>query len=626
MIPMLIKLAVAALLALFIVLLLTPPVAKMLIHFGIVDKPSARRINKTPIPRGGGIALILGVVLSLLIFELLIGIDFNLPVCRNGYTLIYIALAILILIGLVDDIFELRPVFKLIGQIIVAVIVYSTGISIGGIMPFEVPESVNCFFTVIWFVGIINAFNLIDGLDGLATGLALIGALGLSICLIIRGNYEAVFPLAALIGACIGFLRFNFNPASIFLGDTGSMFLGFVLALVPLAAGGKAALVASLGVPLLVIGVPIFDTILAIWRRTFKATMTSSGGLKQVFSPDMEHLHHRLLASGFGQRRVACFLYGLAIVMVSMAIAITVRSHHTSGIILIGAIIIFGIVGGQLSRVELWYTGNVLRKSFGPKTQRLLVPMYVLCDIGAIFFAWWLAGHLAMIPHVRIETRLYYTIFPIFFSAIFGMMWAFRIYHRIWGRALVRDFLILQLAIILGWLIAYSISTLAFDRYPGFWRHAVVFLLIALPLLISVRILRSTGRNLLITGETSRIMNEKESERLVVYGAGERFAMFDLMQSGSQLGCRNYCIVGLVDDDPVKYHRVINDYSIYGGIDELEKVVKEKGATAILVAATLPEDCFKRMIDIATKNGLKVLDFNFDLRHILVEEKLPIEK
>lgn len=624
--PMLLKLIITALVAFFAVLVITPPIAKILTYFGIVDKPSSRRINKTPIPRGGGIALILGVVISLLAFELLRDIDFNMPIDRSGYTIIYIATAILVFIGLLDDIFSLKPGLKLLGQIVVAGLVFSTGLTVGGIIPFDVPEWVNCLFTIVWFVAIINAFNLIDGLDGLATGLALIGALGLSICLFLRGNMNAILPLAALIGACVGFLRYNFNPAKIFLGDTGSMFLGFVLAIVPLASGGKAALVASLGVPLLVIGVPIFDTILAVWRRSFKAGMTPSGGFRQVFLPDMEHLHHRLLSAGLGQRRVAYFLYGIAIVMVSMAIAITVKSDQSSGIILIGAIIIFGIMGNQLSRVEFWYTGNVLRKSFGCGMQRIMVPLYVLGDITIVFFAWWIAGHLAMIPHVRIETRLYYTMFPIFFASIFGMMWAFRIYHRVWAKALLRDYMILASAIGIGWVMAYSISTLGFNRYPGFWRHAFAFLLIAMPLLLLERMLRSTIKNLFVTSETSRVLREKESTRFVVYGAGERFAMFDMMQSGSQLGQRNYCIVALIDDDPIKYHRVINGYRIYGGIEELEDVALAKNATAILIAATLPEEHFKRVIDIATRHKLRVIDFNFDLKHILVEEKIPTEK
>lgn len=626
MITILVKLFTAALIALLAVLLLTPLVAKLLIRFGIVDKPSERRINKTPIPRGGGIALILGVVISLLFLELLIDIQFNMPVSRAGYNVIYIATAILVFIGILDDIFSLKPVLKLFGQIIVAVLVYSTGLTLGGIIPFDVPEWVNCLFTIFWFVGIINAFNLIDGLDGLATGLALIGALGLSICLLIRGNEDAVFPLAALIGACIGFLRFNFNPASIFLGDTGSMFLGFVLAIIPLASGGKAALVASLGVPLLVIGVPIFDTMLAVWRRSFKAGMSNSVGIKQVFTPDMEHLHHRLLSSGLSQRRVACFLYVLAAVMVAMAISITLMSDRSSGIIIIGAIIIFGIMGNQLSRVELWYTGHVLKKSFGPRMQRLLVPAYVLCDIIIVFFAWWAAGYLAMIPHVRVETRLYYTIFPIFFASIFAMLWIFRIYHRIWSKAVVRDFMILAFAILIGWVLAYSISTLGFCRYPGFWRHTTVFLLIAMPLLLLERMIRVTAKNIFVTGETSRVLKEKDTVRFVVYGAGERFLMFDMMQSGSQLGQRNYCIVGLVDDDPVKYYRVINGYRIYGGIEELEEVVKEKSATAILIAATLPEERYNRVIEVATKFKLRVVDFNIDLKQILGVENLPAEK
>ena len=607
------KLFVVFALAMVAAFYLTPPVAKLLVHFGVVDKPSKRRINTKPIPRGGGIALVLAFFISVSIAYWGMWPDGPAVLSRDDRHVVLLASGLLIAVGLLDDVFGLKPFLKLLGQLIVAALLYSTGLCVGLILPFDVPCWLDCLLTLGWFALIINAFNLIDGLDGLASGLAFIGALGLSICLLIRGKPIAAMPLFALMGACLGFLRYNFNPASVFLGDTGSMFLGFVLALVPLVAGGKAALLASIGVPLLVIGVPLFDTVLAVWRRSIKAQLSPDGGLSQVFLPDMEHLHHRFLSSGISQRGVACTLYVIAAVMVLMAVGITVFSDRSTGVILVGAVIVFGIMSRQLSRVELWYTGTALRKSFHSKAKRLLVPAYVVCDILVSFAAWWGSADLAMIPHIKFRGLWYLSVFPVFFAAIFGMMWAFQIYHRMWSKSQVRDYIALVTAVFTGWVVAYAIVTLAFSRYPGFWRHATVFLLLVMPLSLVLRAVRVSINSMLSVSEDNRIVDKKNSRRIIVYGAGERFSMFDLQRTGSLLGRRNFNIVGVIDDDPLKFRRLVHGYKIAGGIEEVEKLAHSSNANAILIAADLPGERMEKLLAVAREWKIEILRFDHSL-------------
>ena len=193
---------------------------------------------------------------------------------------------------------------------------FYNGIRWGNIID-GIPKWLDCGFTVFWIVGAINAFNLIDGLDGLASGLALIASLGLTISLISRNLISETIPFLALGGACLGFLRYNFNPASVFLGDTGSMFLGMTISTLPLLTGSSQELAVSLGMPLLVMGVPIFDTFLAIWRRSVRALLPNAHrgeipnqGGGAVMQPDKDHLHHRLLRLLSNNQRKAALIDG----------------------------------------------------------------------------------------------------------------------------------------------------------------------------------------------------------------------------------------------------------------------------------------------------------------------------
>ena len=604
---MILKLFLVGFVSLFCSLLLTPQVARLLTWLGVVDEPSARRINKKPIPRGGGIAPILAFFAALAMALDVLGIDIGIDAeTRAKLAGAVIALAF---VGAIDDIFGLKPVMKLLGQIAVAVIVYSAGISLRNILIFAVPDWLDCIVTVGWIVVIVNAFNLIDGLDGLAAGLASIGALGLSVCFVARGKPASAVVLAALIGACMGFLRYNFNPASIFLGDTGSMFLGLVLAVVPLMYGGKAAFLASVGVPLLVVGVPIFDTLLAIVRRTAKAQLSESGRLSQVFLPDMEHLHHRLLASGASQRGVALALYSVAAVMVVVAVAVTMLGDRSSGAVFLGAIVVIGILSRQLSKVELWYTGNLVMRAFGPKLVRMLGVLYVVCDVVIVLAAWWMAGDLAMIPHLSLRGLRYTVTFPFFFVAIFASMWAFQIYRRVWADPMLRDYTSLVGSIVIGWVVAYSLAVMTVGRYPGFWRHSIIFLLLIIPLMLAERMVRVLLNSFLSLVESSRIKNDEGVFRIVVYGAGERFRMIDIMQTGSLLGRENFYVAGIVDDDPAIAHHYVRGMRVELG-EMLEAAVVATKSSAIMIAADLSEEKFENVLAVAEKHGLAVFRFS----------------
>jgi UDP-GlcNAc:undecaprenyl-phosphate GlcNAc-1-phosphate transferase len=285
---------------------------------GAVDVPKdERRMHDKPMPRFGGLAIFVGTMASIAIFI----------VPENSHFVgILVGGALIYLLGIVDDIKGLPAKVKFFGQIAVACIVYFLGIRIHFITAFFSPEYEYTFFpeivaftiTILWIVGITNTINLIDGLDGLASGVAVIASLAIAYAAYIASPIEisvATLAILALAGSALGFLPFNFNPAKIFMGDGGSLFLGFMLAVLAIEGAAKSATVVATIAPVLVLGVPIFDTAFAILRRFINK--------RPIMEADKGHLHHRIMAAGFGQRRSVLMLYGISGTMGVAAVLLT---------------------------------------------------------------------------------------------------------------------------------------------------------------------------------------------------------------------------------------------------------------------------------------------------------------
>jgi UDP-N-acetylmuramyl pentapeptide phosphotransferase/UDP-N-acetylglucosamine-1-phosphate transferase len=600
-----------------LVLFLVPPVRTALTKLGLVDQPSARRINKKPVPRGGGVALCAGTVLTDLLWRLAIR-SYAPWTSPEQYRMFLLASALIVFVGFIDDAFDLKPVLKLIGQIAVALLLYASGISLGEAVWFDVPPLVDCAITLGWYVIIINAFNLIDGMDGLASGLALIGSIGLAVCLIGRGKINDALPLVILAGGCLGFLRYNFNPASIFLGDCGSMYLGLVLATVPLLTGGKSAFLASLGVPLLIMGVPLFDTVLAIWRRSMRAMIPNADGRHEfgrIMKPDMEHLHHRFLSSGLTQRRAAWVLYVMSLVMVLVAVGASFFSNRSTGIILFGTLVIIAIMVRHLSRVELWDTGRAfLTMSKTSRFAKFLIPFYVFADILVLVLSWVGSFHIAF-PFVH-NLHLV-SVFPLFLSATMFAMLVTGVYRRVWNRADARDFAVIVASVVGGWIVGVSASIIFDIRYDGFNRQTTVFLLLSLLPVLLIRIGRLLVANFMVSSETLRLIWDKKSRRCVAYGAGERYNMLDLSLRGSLLGSRNTVIVALLDDDPVLRGRIVHGQKVLGGIHEIDEIIRVYKPDTILITALLEPENHARALDAAKRFGLAVIEWRCGIEEIL---------
>jgi len=317
-------------LALVVTLVLTPLVRRLAPAVGAVDLPSGRRVNKRQVPRLGGIAIIIGFLaplVALFFYDNDISFEFRERVPRA--LALIVGSMLIAALGALDDLKGLRAWIKLLGQIAVAIGAFVAGYRIESItLPMVGTLEMGVFagpITVLWIVGIINAMNLIDGLDGLAAGVACFACV-VSFVVGIVSDYTLVSLFsAALGGALLGFLFFNFNPATIFMGDSGSMFIGYVLATSALV-GSKGSTAVSLLVPVLALGVPIIDTLLAVVRRLVSG--------RSVVSPDRAHLHHRLIEMGFTHRRAVLLLYGISVLFTVAAIVVYIGREWQVGLTL----------------------------------------------------------------------------------------------------------------------------------------------------------------------------------------------------------------------------------------------------------------------------------------------------
>ncbi len=311
--------AIAFLLAFIVTFMATPYTIKIAHKVGAVDVPKdQRRMHKKAMPKFGGPAVILGFLVSVIYLLIVMSMENTINLFgteQYGKKLLGIFLGILIIsiTCIIDDIKTIKPLTKLAGQVLAAIVVVAFGVRINEFqIPFvqnvQLQEIFSILITIIWIVGVTNAINLIDGLDGLSSGISVISAISLLIIFVLNdSSMVAILLITALAGALVGFLPFNFSPAKTFIGDTGSNFLGFSLSIISILGVAKTYTVAVIVLPLIVLGLPLFDTFWAIVRRLIKGK-----SIKAIFKADKGHLHHRIVAKGFSQKQAVLILYGIS--------------------------------------------------------------------------------------------------------------------------------------------------------------------------------------------------------------------------------------------------------------------------------------------------------------------------
>ncbi len=608
---------------------------RMMIHLapkvGLMDQPGARRIHQTPIPRAGGIAIWLSflIVISAGLATGLIDPGGNLSWKWLGaFTA---SSGVLMIAGILDDRHGLTPFIKL-GAHALAPIFFLTLHPIDNwLFPDSWPDGLDKVAFVIWAVVLINAFNLIDGLDGLCGGLAAVATLGLAGIALSNERTDAALLLLVMGGAILGFLRYNFNPARIFLGDAGSMLIGLFLATAATDAVGRRAVAGMILLPIAVAGVPLLDVLLAIWRRGARRIVRKLRGeddASGIFDADRDHLHHRLLDSKGSQRKVALILQGIAILLAMLAFLPMMFGDRVLVFSLIGLIIVALVGIRHFARVELVQTGSVIHMAIKlPVRSRMLAASLFAYDLLALVCA----ASCAVLIETNFLTRPS-GIPPLQFAAIFtifgGLATLFaRVHLTLWVRATMRQLIGLFFWLLIAALATFTLFSLAAGDTQ--WSNLRMALLAHVFASIAICIPRGFLDVCREYALEAYHGNPRQPENdaadgfgpVAVLGAGDFGTLFlDHLKSSSHGDYPDMRILGFLDESKALHGRRLRSFRILGGISEIPQLVETRGLRGIIVAINHPSrELLDTLTAYATRHQLKIHHWNVGLQSIPVE-------
>ncbi len=600
--------------------LLVPLLIPLAFRSGLVDDPGGRRTHKSATPLCGGIAIFVGFHLTMAILFAMGWGDYSGSLGRAEWLLLLGSSTALLLVGIADDRLSLSPWVKLGGQILVASVIYATGPRLDNLFAMQLHPVLSYIATVLWIVGAMNAFNLIDGMDGLATGLGLIGAVGLALLCMFSQRVTDALLMFALAGACIGFLRYNFHPARAFLGDAGSMLLGLILAWFSLQTSTKGPTLTTLLVPILAMGIPILDTTLAIWRRTTRRLhsqmIRSEGEPSHVFTADRDHLHHRLQAAGLSQQHAAIALYGIAAALVSVGLAVMLNASHRTGILMLAFAVFSYVVIRHLAYVELHDSTRLISEGLKrPPSKAIAVILYPPLDVLALSASFLLVLLLisptADMGYVRARWLL---LAPVGVGIPFLAMAVSRAYRRVWSRSRVSEYGLLALWLIGGICVAVAALDFLYGlRVQTMATMVATYVGAAVPSVLAIRVAPRLLQD--CVGFIHRHERHDSQKRTLLYGAGYTATLFLREQIfGDVSEATRYDIRGFIDDDQNLHGRIVHSYSILGDLDALDSLIEKLRIELIIVTGRVSETNRAELIRMASQYGVEVSEWYSSIR------------
>jgi UDP-GlcNAc:undecaprenyl-phosphate GlcNAc-1-phosphate transferase len=559
-------------------LLLTPVVRTLARRWGFVAKPKTDRWHKNPTAMMGGVAIWLAVA----------GTYLALVPHTPQHWVVMGAASFLFLVGLVDDWLHVKPYQKLIGQVIGAAIVVNYGLA----LPWTRSLPANMLITIFWLIGISNAINLLDNMDGLATGVAAIASCFITLNFVSINQPAEAVMMAVFMAALLGFLVYNSNPASIFMGDSGSMFIGFFLAsaaLVNVSGGRSRSLLSVLAVPILVLFIPIFDTTFVTILRKLSGRAASQGG--------RDHTSHRLVALGMSERRAVLMLYGLAALSGFLATTVRQMKFDVSLALIGGFTLVLTLLGVYLAGVKGYDEEEQVRAARDKPLFAFLVDLSykrrifeVLLDVLLIVLAYWSAYAIKFEPFSDSPAwKLFLRTLPVLVVVRIAAFLFFGVYRGIWRYTGMDDLVVFAKAVAGGSLVSMLIILFRF-RFQGFSRAVfVIDALVMLMLLAGSRVAFRFFRRVLPATSASK------GRRVLIYGAGDagELLLRELLNNREL----SYAPVGFMDDDPKKQGKVIHGLRVFGGNGLLSRIVSDHQIEQLLIST--PRISAERLAEIA---------------------------
>jgi len=559
-------------------LILTPLARRLAIRWGQVAMPKDNRWHRKETALMGGVSIFTAMIT---VWILAAGLT-NWPAFGQPYLIMILCSGGIFALGLIDDIFNMDPQHKLAGQVIIASILIFFGYRLG----WTDSKTLNLFLSIIWIVGITNAFNLLDNMDGLASGIALIagGFLFLHLYLDPGSGWisaPALLALSAYLGAVSGFLVFNFNPASIFMGDAGSLFVGFVLACLTITGTASQTgergffhLLYVIAIPVLILFIPILDTgFVSLMRKLFRRPISQGG---------RDHSSHRLVAIGFSEKKAVLVLYAFSGVSGLMALAIN-RFNTGTSLVLIAIYLLFIVFFWiYLARVKVYSEKSILSGEVSGLVTPLLIDMTfrrrifeVLLDLVLITVAYYTAYLLRFEGAIGPNFDFFLHSLPIVIACQILFFYVFGIYRGVWENTSVRDLISYGKAITAGTVLPILILLFIY-RFYSFSR--AVFVIYWGLMLILVSLSRLSFR---LLDEGVRGAN-REGRRVLVYGAGLGGQMvLREIETNRDLGLT---VAGFMDDNPRIQRTSLRSYPVFGGFKDLERIIADQKIQEIIIS------------------------------------------
>ena len=616
-------------------LLLTRLLLCLLPKWGMVDKPDfARHIHTHAIPRGGGLAIFVSFATLLLLYT-----GFHPPIgkhaCQEGLRLLT-PLFILIPLGVIDDRIGLKARTKFLFQILAAAIAWKLDYRLAVCFGYQLPSWLCLPLTILWIVCFINAFNMIDGVDGLASGIGIISATCLATIALIDEQRGFTVVMAIFAGALLGFLRYNWNPARVFMGDTGSMFIGYILAVSGLTINARLASVASIGVPLLACGIPLLDIMFAVWRRILgteepqdaqdhgdalangdepapsgsedsaeKTTILSrcASLVERLGTADQKHVHHRHLNYfDRNQKKTVWSIYALAAGMGAIGIGCCFFPENRTIPALVIILYTFSFIINHLAFIELWRTAELAYGGFQSARTGIILTYIInpLADLLFIGLAYFLAfASENQEPDISATLR--------YVGIIICTLICSSPYRVFWNFAVSDDYFRLIRTIVFGFLIAWA-SDFIFQHTSTNSMHAY-----AASTAIFAIMMERLGLHYIRNWQARRFgsssLNKTTAVRSIIVGITPltRFYRNRLLSNIEQAGHEQ--IVGILAQDRHFLHSYCFGMKVTGTLDDAERVIPESGATRVVVTAPIPDNFKERLQKICLDNGIALYSF-----------------
>ena len=591
----------------------------LLPKWGMIDKPDfKRRIHTKAVPRGGGLGMLTAfAAVSAAFFSLTAAAGD----AKSWDMLKLLApLAILLPLGVMDDRRGLRARTKFIFQALAALLAWALGFRMGGCLGMRFPAWLGLPLTLLWIVAFINAFNMIDGVDGLAAGIGVISALCMGTTALTLHHYRLAVLLAVFTAALLGFLFYNWHPARLFMGDTGSMFIGYLLAVAGLRLNAQTVSVASIGIPLLACGIPVIDICLAIWRRVFRPAVPPPGGqgvpppepsflrrlaalAARLGTADQSHVHHRLLRYyQNNQRKTTCSLYALAAGMGLMGVVCSFLPNKNLLLALVVILGTFSFIVNRLAFIELWNTTETLYHDFQSAHTGLLFSYVInpLWDLLCILAAYHVA---ARGNSLGVYTMLRYA------CILMVVLCCSRPYRVFWNFAASDDYFRLGVSLIFGFLLARcSDMFFQIDHIDRIHSYAAGT---AVTLILMERLFLHFFRNAQIRRHAKAPVADGAKPVLtVIVGVTPMARLYRNLLVADMGRAAREEIVGLVALDRHFVHSYCYGMKVLGPLDYIDSVIGDMHVGKVVLAVPLNLQKRMELQSLCKERKIELVEFN----------------